>query len=232
MTRTTEKEPFPPRWAFFVLALMIAAGLGWMVYDRLAVGADKNTAQANTQTLAQDIQTVCQTSGKLLVDDRDLCVKAEKVQQDPTTALAGPKGDPGVPGPPGLPGMDGKDGNPGPQGDPGVDSTATGAPGQPGAAGKDGASSTVPGPPGMPGPPGPAGEQGPAGADGAPGADSTVPGPEGPAGPQGPEGDTGRGIASAFCGDEGRWTITYTDGATQDGGQCRTTITPPIGGTP
>jgi hypothetical protein len=50
------------------------------------------------------------------------------------------------------------------------------------------------------------------------GADSTVPGPPGP------QGESGRGIASAYCGDDGRWLITYTDGATQDGGQCRSTI--------
>ena len=223
MTRSTEREPFPPRWAFFVLAVVIAVGLGWMVYDRLATTTDKNTAQANSQTLAQDIQQVCQAQGKLLIDDRDLCAKAEKVRQDPTQALAGPKGDTGNPG---LPGMDGQDGRPGPQGekgDPGADSTATGAPGLPGAAGKDGA--TISGPPGPAGTPG---EPGKDGADGAPGADSTVPGPEGPQGPQGPQGEPGRSIAKSYCGDDGRWTITYSDGATQDGGICRTNTIPEV----
>lgn len=212
MTGSHEKEPFPPRWAFFVLALMIAAGLGWMVYDRLAVGADKNTAQANTQTLAQDIQTVCETSGKLLVEDRDLCAKATQVQENPTQAIAGPKGDPGTPG------KDGADG-------------LNGLPGPPGAAGDDGTT----GPSGPPGPVGPNGLNGTDGVDGLqgpPGADSTVPGPEGPQGPVGPQGSAGRGLVSAYCGDDRRWLMTYSDGTVADGGVCRETITQPIGGTP
>lgn len=59
---------------------------------------------------------------------------------------------------------------------------------------------------------------GPAGADGA-------------AGNTGPQGEPGRGIRTSQCGEDGRWTITYTDGVTEDGGQCRTTIGPPLGGT-
>ena len=64
------------------------------------------------------------------------------------------------------------------------------------------------------------------GPAGPPGADSSVPGP------QGVQGEPGRGIQSAMCGDDGRWTITYTDGTTADGGVCRETITPPVGGPP
>ncbi len=58
---------------------------------------------------------------------------------------------------------------------------------------------------------GSAGQNGTNGQDGAPGA----------TGPQGPSGQDGRGISSATCGDDGRWTITYTDGTTSDGGDCR-----------
>jgi hypothetical protein len=64
------------------------------------------------------------------------------------------------------------------------------------------------------------------------GADSAVPGPagaDGGEGPQGPQGEPGRGIQTAICGDDGRWLITYTDGTTQDAGQCRTTIIPGVG---
>jgi len=61
------------------------------------------------------------------------------------------------------------------------------------------------------------------------GADSTVPGPAGPAGPPGANGAEGRGITDAQCRDDGRWAITYTDGTTTDGGQCRATVVPPIG---
>lgn len=216
----SKREPFPPRWAFFVLALMIVAGLGWMVYDKLATTADKNIAQANAETLARDIGTMCAQQGKLMINDRDVCDKGRDILKNPTETIAGPKGDPGNPGdpgPPGLPGMNGKDGNPGPSGPMGPGGPdGTDATGQPGPAGQDGADSTVPGPQGEPGP------------QGQPGADSTAPGPAGESGPQGPVGDPGRGIASANCGDDGRWLITYSDGATQDGGQCRTTITPGV----
>lgn len=61
---------------------------------------------------------------------------------------------------------------------------------------------------------------------GPPGADSTVPGPSGP------QGEAGRGIQSAFCGDDGRWLITYTDGESADGGECRAKVGPPILSTP
>lgn len=243
MTHRSERHPegFPPRWAFLVLGLMIIAGMTWIIYLQITATAEKNTAQANSQTLAQDIQQVCKTQGKLLVEDRDLCAKAEKVQQQPTEALPGPKGDKGnpgepgkdstvpgppgpagkdstVPGPPGPAGADGSDGKgiPGTPGNPGADSTV---PGPVGSPGKDGAASTVPGPAGPAGPPGP------------PGADSTVPGPQGPsgpAGPQGPQGAPGRGIQSAYCGSDNHWAITYTDGTTEDGGVCRESIGPPV----
>lgn len=220
MSRSAEREPFPPRWAFLVLALMILLGLGFTVYNQLTATAEKNTAQANSQTLASDIQTVCATQGTLLVEDRDLCAKAEKVQQNPTEAIPGPKGDAGPPGRDGSPGENGLPGPQGPAGEPGQDSATAGPAGAPGTNGVNGSDSTVPGPPG------PQGEPGPAGADGANGADSTVPGPPGP---QGPQGEPGRGISSAKCGPDGRWLIAYTDGTTSDGGPCRLT---PLGGTP
>lgn len=222
------REPFPPRWAFMVLGLMIIAGLVWNVYVTVSATAEKNTAQANSQTLAQDIQTICKNQGKLLVDDRDLCAKADKVQENPTEAVPGPKGDrgndglPGKQGPQGFPGADGERGPLGPvgpkgdKGDLGDDGVA--GLGFQGPAGADGA-------PGPVGPPGPAGEPGPAGADGAPG-------PAGEPGPPGPAGGEGRGISDAQCLDNGRWAITYTDGTTSDGGVCRATITPPVGATP
>ena len=225
MTRSTEKEPFPPRWAFFVAALMIIAGIGWNIYMQYSATQDKNTAQANSQTLAQDIQTICKAQGKLLLDDRDLCAKADKVQDNPTEALPGAKGDKGNPGdrgPAGFPGLDGKDSTvPGPPG-------PLGPVGPKGDTGDDGvAGLSFQGPVG---PPGPAGEPG---LTGPPGADSTVPGPAGPpgadgvAGPPGPAGADGRSITDAQCRDDGRWAISWSDGTTTDGGNCR--ATPPIG---
>ncbi len=271
MSQKTEpiREPFPPRWVFLVAALMIIAGLGWNVYMQVSTTADKNTAQANSQTLAQDIQSICDTQGKLLLDDRDLCAKAVAVQEEPTEAIAPAKGEPGRP-----PSNDeiasavaaycaggkcqGVDGNtPSPDdvvravaqycgpnscmGVPGRDAAevtfaqlaavvtsycATGA--CTGPAGSDGLNAAPPTDAQLVS----AVEtycstgvcQGPAGLDstvpGPAGADSTVPGPMGP---------EGRGIRSQYCGDkDARWAITYTDGAVQDGGKCRDTITPPI----
>jgi hypothetical protein len=211
---STHSKEFPPRWLTFVCLLSLLIGVSWLVVDKWAATTDRNTAQANSQTLAQDIRTICEANGKLLVDDRDLCAKAEKVQQAPTEAIAGPKGDPGkdgvdgIPGPTGIPGPDGPPGPGGPGGPPGTNG-AGGPPGSAGASGGDGADGMngTPGEPGQDGAPGP---QGPAGADGS-------------TGPIGPQGEPGRGIATAYCGDDGRWIITYTDGAVQDGGQCRET---------
>ena len=235
------REPFPPRWMFFVLALMIIAGLVWNVYVTVSATAEKNTAQANSQTLAQDIQQICKTQGRLMVDDRDLCAKATAVQETPTQAIPGPKGDkgndglPGARGPVGPQGETGPVGPVGPKGDTGLRGLlgidgedgksgtdgVDGAPGLPGADGAPGAQ----GPAGPPGPPGPAGPAGEPGAAGAPGPA----GPQGETGPAGPAGADGRGIQSAMCADDGRWVITYTDGTASDGGQCRTTITPGVG---
>lgn len=234
------------------LAVAIVALLCWIGYSlfesnlRAAQSAaESEVAKSNSQTLAEDIKTICAQEGKVLLDDRDLCAKAEAVQAQPTEAIPGPKGEPGKDGQPG------KDSTvPGPMGPPGKDSTVPGPmgpAGRPGTDGDDGlAGLTVQGPPGddssIPGPQGPAGPPGkdstvpgppgPQGEPGPSGADSTVPGPPGPAGPAGPagaNGSDGRGIQSAFCGDDGRWIITYTDGATSDGGVCRTEPGPPIG---
>jgi hypothetical protein len=143
------REPFPPRWAFLVLAIMIIVGLGSLLYFQITTTAEKNTAQANSQTLAQDIQRICADQGALVVDDRDVCAKATQVQKDPTEAIPGPKGDPG------RDGTDGKDSTvPGPPGPVGKDSTV------PGPAGPPGSDSTVPGPAGPAGPPGPPGANG------------------------------------------------------------------------
>lgn len=236
MNAEKHREPFPPRWMFFVLALMIIAGLVWNVYVTLSATAEKNTAQANSQTLAKDIQNICEQQGKLLVDDRDLCAKATLVQETPSEAIPGPKGDKGNPGEPGKLGPVGPVGATGERGPLGP----VGPKGDKGDPGDDGlAGLTVQGPPGddsnIPGPMGPQGLQGEPGLPGKDGADSTVPGPAGPTGPAGApgtpgaDGEDGRGVATAYCGDDGRWLITYTDGTTQDGGKCRTDPAPPIG---
>ncbi len=45
-------------------------------------------------------------------------------------------------------------------------------------------------------------------------------GETGQKGETGAKGDPGRGVRSAVCGDDGRWTVTYTDDTTSDGGRC------------
>jgi len=188
MSETRQREPFPPRWAFLLLAVLILGALAFMVYNQLAATAEKNTAQANAQTLAKDIETMCSTQGKLMVGDRDLCAKAEKVQQNPTEGIPGPKGDQGAPG------VDGAASTvPGPRGEPGQDSTVPGPEGPQGPAGEPGPTGPpgAAGEPGAPGPAGPPGADGPPGPEGQPGpagADSTVPGPQGPAGADGAPG--------------------------------------------
>ena len=184
MSQHNRRADFPPRWAFLLLGLVIVAGLGSLLYIQITTLAEKNTAQANSQTLAQDIQTICATQGALVVDDRDVCAKATQVQKDPTEAIPGPKGDPGKDG------SDGKDSTvPGPQG-------PMGPTGEQGPKGDTGAT----GPAGVTGPEGPQGVQGATGltgatgvtgAQGPTGADSTVPGPQGDTGPQGPSGPAG-----------------------------------------
>jgi hypothetical protein len=144
---------------------------------------------SNTVTLAEQVKQACAT-GQLLVDDRNLCEKANQIAAAPTNL---------VPGPPGKDGIDGATGSPGPQGPKG-DTGSTGTQGTAGAAGSAGSS-------GVNGPPGPQGEPGPVGAQGPAGADSLVPGPPGPQGPQGPAG------ADGADGSDGKspTSFTFTD---------------------
>ena len=192
------------------------------------------TQQQEKQNLAEEFDAACKTADfQQTPAGSNICRKAEQVASEAGTPLAGPQGVQGVPGPRGEQGFPGPAGATGPAG-------AKGDKGDQGIMGLLGLTGNV-GPVGPPGPVGPVGAtgaqglpgltgaKGDTGLAGPPGADSTVPGPAGPVGPAGPQGPTGadgRGIKSAFCGDNGRWVITYTDGATADGGQCRTTLTP------
>ena len=98
----------------------------------------------------------------------------------------------------------------------------------------------IPGPRGPAGPTGPTGRSGTPGAPGAAGDDGST-GAAGQTGPAGPKGDTGakgdtgdrgpagadgRGISNLQCGDDGRWTVTYTDGTSEDAGACRILAAP------
>lgn len=231
MNEHRERLGFPPRWLMFVAVVMcllaVLAGVGILVYDKVSATADKNTAQANTQTLAQDIQRVCREQGRLVVDDRDLCAKADAVQDTPTEALPGPKGDKGSDGergPLGPIGPVGATGERGPLG-------PVGPKGDKGDIGDDGvAGLSFQGPAGADGEPGATGATGPKGDKGEPGVGG-APGAAGADGATGPQGEPGRGIADTYCQDNGRWQITYTDGTVDnDAGQCRTDPGPPTVG--
>jgi hypothetical protein len=194
--------------------LMIVLGMGWMMYNQFTTSVDKNTAQSNSVTMAQDIQRICKSEGKLMVDDRDLCAKGEAVLKDPTQAISGPKGDKGNTGERGLqgergfPGLPGAKGDKGDKGDRGVEGReALGLPGLNGSAGKDG----TPGPVGATGAQGIPGEKGEQGVPGEPGKD----------GVNGVDGKDGRGLTDMQCGENGRWTAYWSDGTTSDSGVCR-----------
>ena len=210
---------------FAVVCLFLAMDNRRLAVANAVYGASQ--AQDKKQ-LAQEVSdTLCQAPAEKSEAEAQACRNIEAAATEPTPGPEGPQGVQGVAGVPGPPGADGSPGPTGPTGPAGADGS-DGSSGTNGTAGADGE-------PGPQGPPGPMGPAGPAGADGATGADSTVPGPTGPAGadgvdgeqgPAGPQGDEGRGIQSAYCGDDGKWVITYTDGARQDAGSCRTTITP------
>jgi len=227
-------------WLVALLAgLLVLGGAVWLV-----------TTINDLRGVVQDRQT---RLDRLNEQYRDLFEQAEQEGVKPTTVrpedvdvpdpLPGPQGErgergpagvagtPGVPGPAGPPGEDGRDGQdgesivgpPGPPGPPGESITGPPGPagrdGQDGARGADGESIT--------GPPGPAGRDGQDGARGEPG-------PPGRDGKDGAPGEPGRGIDTVTCGDDGLWTIHYTDGTqSSTAGPCRaiTTIPPadPIG---
>lgn len=221
--------------AFIALLFGIACLYFAMDNARLAGAAAVygQEQQQEKQGLAEEFDAACKSDDfAQSAAGSSICQKAEQVAAEPSTPLAGPQGIQGVPGPRGEQGFPGPAGSAGPRGERGEVgpqgimgllglSGGQGEQGIPGPVGPAGKDSIVPGPVGATGAMGPAG---PAGAD------STVPGPPGPAGevgppgPAGADGSDGRSISSAFCGDNGRWTVTYTDGAVQDGGQCRTTL--------
>lgn len=171
-----------------------------------AMAQRSEVSASNAVTLAEQVKQACAT-GQLVIDERNLCSKAESVAAAPAEL---------VPGPPGPKGADGKDGETGPQGPPGPagKNGADGDDGAPGPAGADGAT----GPAGADGLNGADGAPGVAGPAGAPGADSTVPGPAGPPGPAGADGAPGpagpAGPAGATGPAPSSFTFTDRTGAT------------------
>ena len=221
--------------ALALLALLFGIACLWFALDNSRLASANavygQTQQQEKQNLAEEFDAACKTADfQQTPAGSNICRKAEQVASESGAPLAGPQGATGAQGPRGEQGFPGPVGAAGPKGDKGDkgDQGIMGLLGLTGTAGPAGPPGPVgaTGPQGLPGMTGATGDTGPPGPAGPAGADSTVPGPTGPpgaTGPQGPSGADGRGIRSATCGDNGRWLITYTDGATQDGGQCRTT---------
>ncbi len=149
-----------------------------------------------------------QTNGKradrALASAQALAEQVRLLGEKPVVEPDDPK-----PGAPGAPGLRGPIGPRGPRGASCVEELGLRT-----CRGPDGETGTT-GTPGSDGVPGVAGKNGTDGKDGAPG-------PQGDPGPAGPAGADGRGVQSTFCGDDGRWLVTYTDGTTADAGACRT----------
>lgn len=231
-------------WIFAVLSVLFGVVCLYLAMDNARLAAVNATygqeQQQEKQSLAEEFDAACKSADfQQTSAGSNICEKAEQVASEPSAPMAGPQGIQGVPGPRGEQGFPGEAGPVGAKGEKG-DKGDKGEQGLMGLLGLQGPNGSAgpDGPPGPVGPMGPAGPAGPAGEPGPAGADSTVPGPAGPTGadgatgPAGPQGEPGRGIQSATCGDDGRWTITYTDGIAQDGGTCRTTLLPPGQGNP
>lgn len=178
--------------------------LDWIVWTvlaalgvALALGANalrENSARADEQE-AQIAALQAQANAAVSTADQ-LCQQVRALGkvcvQDPAELPRGEQGEPGVQGPPGR-GV--------------VNQECTG--GQWRVYYTDGYTDYDAGP--CIGVTGPSGAAGKDGQDGAPGA----------TGPAGADGKDGRGVADTQCSpDTGRWTVTYTDGATADGGPC------------
>lgn len=231
-------------WIFAVLSVAFGVVCLYLAMDNARLAAVNATygqeQQQEKQSLAEEFDAACKSADfPQSPVGSNICEKAEQVASEPSAPMAGPQGIPGVPGPRGEQGFPGEAGPVGAKGDKG-DKGDRGEQGLMGLLGLQGPNGSA-GPDGPPGPVGPPGPAGPVGAPGPSGADSTVPGPPGAdgapgapgaTGPAGPQGEEGRGITSAYCTDGGNWVITYTDGATSDGGNCRATLLPPGQGNP
>jgi len=189
-----------------VLAMVgAAASLVVAVLNGSAQRGDKEAAQGELSSLAEQVQAACQqdpvTARKIL--GADACGKSKEIVERPP-AEKGDRGDPGATGPRGPQGEMGPRGPAGPQGVAGQSPGClilvskcqgsqgprgfqglTGAPGVAGVDGTDG----VDGRDGVDGADGATGEQGPKGDQGIQGPAGQQ-GPPGPAGPSCPDGST------------------------------------------
>lgn len=186
---------------WIVLVAVVVGGLFYLfddVTDRLTV-AERN-AQRNEVVAADNREALSEANDRVDV----LGQQIRDLGEDPVVSTSPVQGPTVITGPQGERGLRGLIGLQGPPG-------ATGNTGARGAAGATGATGAA----------GATGSQGATGATGPQGAT----GAQGDRGPAGQDGKDGRGIKSAVCTD-GRWTITYTDDTTSDGGDCTASLLP------
>lgn len=183
----------------WVVLALVVVGSVFFLFDEVTdrVAIAEQQAEVNGDAAVENRQALAEANER--VDA--LGQQVRDLGEDPVVPTSPLPGQSVVTGPQGERGLRGLIGLPGPQG-------ATGRTGARGEAGAQGA----------PGQPGATGEQGATGATGATG-------PQGDRGPAGADGKDGRGIRSAVCSD-GRWTITYTDDTTSDGGDCTASLLP------
>lgn len=185
----------------------VLIGLGVIVVIALLLfGQRAGTTETERDDLAQSTANLAQGYTNLADQIRGECAAgrlAGPICQTAADAVVSPEVVAGRQGLPGAVGAQGAQGAVGPAG-------PIGPAGRDGERGPEG----VPGTPGTPGEPGTPGRDGTDGSDGASGADGGL-------GPQ------GRGVASARS-ENCRWTVTYTDGTSEDAGpSCADVITPP-----
>jgi hypothetical protein len=212
MTQTAEvvaERRALPVW--FIVALMASLILNVVIVVWALSRAD--TAETSAVSLAEQVQTACDTEGSLDLEGRNLCDDAEAViEGTPITGPAGPEGPQGVTGATGATGPMGPTGPQGRTGPPGETGPVgplgpRGAVGPEGIAGATGSTGAT-GETGATGQTGPQGETGPAGPQGEPGATGAT----GPQGERGATGPAGTALPGTYDCPEGQYMTGFTVG--------------------
>lgn len=193
---------------YIAFGVAIAVGV-WLIVTVVGVVADQRDNAEDRKELVKALDDLKDKNKALQASIDEInkrCEKAENCIPIDISEVDDPELIP-IPGPSGPPGKDGRNGRPGRNGTDGADGQ-NGTPGEDGSPGSDGQD-------GLPGEPGPSGPPGQDGVDGQNGAD-------------GQDGEDGRSITDAQCSAEtGRWTISWSDGTTSDGGPCMVVHGPP-----
>jgi hypothetical protein len=125
-----------------VLGVLMFLTVLLVVWHDLQIRAE--TAETSAVSLAEQVQTACESNGELRIDGRDLCEQADDVVDGvPVAGPAGPPGPQGERGERGFTGLRGMPGEDGRDGRDGQDSTGVGPQGEIGPQGIPGSSATA-----------------------------------------------------------------------------------------